>query len=820
MPSRLRLVSRRLLRAPLFTSVAILTLALGIGANSAIFSVVNGVLLKPLPFHDADRLVGVWHSAPGIGFPTLEQGPSNYFLYREEGRTFEDIGLYAGGSVSVTGIGDPERVQVLSVTDGTLGLLRIEPVLGRRFTRDDDTHAAPERVMLAYAYWQRKFGSDPGVIGRSMVVDGKPCEIIGVLPASFRFLNENPQLLLPLRFNRAEVRLGQFSYRGIARLKPGVTIEQANADIARLIPLLIERFPLPPGFRREMFEQVKLAPKIHPLSVDVIGDVGQVLWVLLGTVGIVLLIACANVANLFLVRAEGRQQELAIHAALGANWRRLAWELLSESLTLAVAGGVLGLGLAYAGIRTLISIAPEGLPRLEEITIDPIVVLFTIAISLIAGVLFGVIPVLKFATPHLAAALKESGRISSAGRERHRARNALVVAEIGLAVVLLVASGLMIRTFQAMRRVDPGFSNPAEVLTFRVSVPDTLIGDAVETARVQEQIVRRLEQIPGVTSVGLSSSITMDGNNSNDPVFVEGMPESEKLPPIRRFKAIGENYFRTMQSRLVAGRAITWSDIHARTPIVMVSENFAREYWKEPSAALGKRIRESPSNHWRTIVGVVADARDDGVVRPAPAIVYWPLVVDNQDEKDKITVFRNIAFAIRTSRLNSPTLLKEVQQAVWSVNGNLPVARVRTLEEIQADSMAQTSFALVMLSIAASVALVLGIVGIYGVISYIATQRTREIGIRIALGAASADVSRLFLRHGFLLAVVGIAAGVAAAALVTRLMSTLLFGVSSVDVVTYAIVAIGLGGTALFASYLPAARAARVNPAEALRWEA
>jgi predicted permease len=816
---RLRLVSRRLLRAPVFTSVAVLTLALGIGANSAIFSVVNGVLLKPLPFQDPEQLVGVWHSAPGLGFPILDQAPSTYFLYREEGRTFEDIGLWASGSVSVTGTGDPERVQVLSVTDGTLGVLRVDPIIGRRFTREDDTHSAPERVMLAHAYWQRKFGSDPGVLGRSLTVDGKPTEIIGVLPASFRFLNQNPQLLLPLRFNRAEVRLGQFSYRGVARLKPGVTIAEGNADIARLIPLLVERFPLPPGFSREMFEQVRLTPNVRPLSVDVIGDVGKVLWVLLGTVGIVLLIACANVANLFLVRAEGRQQELAIHAALGATWRRLAWELLSESLTLGVIGGAIGLGLAYAGIRMLVSIAPEGLPRLDDINIDPTVLLFTLAISVIAGILFGVIPIIKFATPRLAGALKEGGRLSSASRGRHRARNALVVAEVGLAVVLLVASGLMIRTFQAMRKVDPGFGGAAEVLTFRVSVPDTLIADPVQTAQTYQQIATSLEQIPGITSVGLASSITMDGNTSNDPVFVEGMPESDKLPPIRRIKAVGQNYFRTVQNRLVTGTDITWADIQARTPIAVVSENFAREYWKEPAAALGKRIRDTPGSPWRTIVGVVADARDDGVVRPAPAIIYWPLALEDFGD-EKIFVFRNIAFAVRTLRLNSPSLLKEVEQAVWSVNGNLPVARVRTLEEIQADSMAQTSFALVMLGIAAGVALVLGVVGIYGVISYIATQRTREIGIRIALGAERRDVSRLFLRHGFLLSIIGIAIGIVVAALVTRVMSSLLFGVSSIDAVTYASVAIGLGGTALLASYLPAVRAARVNPAEALRWEA
>jgi predicted permease len=526
------------------------------------------------------------------------------------------------------------------------------------------------------------------------------------------------------------------------------------------------------------------------------------------------------VANLFLVRAEGRQQELAIHAALGASWRRVAWELLSESLVLALIGGAVGLGLAYAGIRTLVAIAPEGLPRLEEITIDPLVLSFTLAISLVAGVLFGLLPVIRFSTPHLAGALKEGGRLSSAGRARHRARNSLVVAEVALAVVLLVASGLMIRTFQAMRRVEPGFTRPEDVLTMRVSIPQSLVAEPERVARTHEQILRRIEQIPGVSSVGLSSSITMDGFDSNDPIFVEEFPDAAgRLPPLRRFKWIGANYFQTMGNPLVAGRAIEWGDVYNLAPVVVVSENFAREYWKEPAAALGKRIRQSPNNPWRTIVGVVGNERDDGVVRPAPAIVYWPLMVKDFWDSP-VMAYRNMAYAIRTPRLDSPTLLKEVQQAVWSVNGSLPVASVQTLNEIRADSMAQTSFALVMLGIAAGVALVLGLVGIYGVISYVATQRTREIGIRMALGAASGDVSRLFLRHGAWLAGGGIAVGVVAAALVTRVMSTLLYGVSALDAVTYVAVVAGLGATALLASYLPAVRAARIDPAEALRQEA
>ena len=812
-------VARRLVRAPLFTSVAILTLALGIGANTAIFSVVRGVLLKPLPFDHPDTLVGVWHTAPGLGVPLLNQAPAFYLTYREEGRTFEDIGMWDTTAVAVTGAGEPERVTALVVTDGTLGVLGVQPAIGRRFTADDDSPRTPERAILTHAYWQRKFSSDPSVLGRQVMVDGTPREIIGVLPAGFRFLNTDPQLVLPFRLNRADVFVGNFSFQSLARLKPGMTIAQANADIARLIPLVAQRFPLPPGFTKQMFEEVRLGPNVRPLALDVIGESGRMLWVLLGTVGIVLLIACANVANLFLVRAEGRQQELAIHAALGAGSRRIAWELLSESLTLGLVGGAVGLLLAYAGVRGLVAMAPAGLPRIHDITIDPVVLLFTLAVSLFAGVLFGVIPVLKFATPRLASALNQGGRLGTASRQRHRARHALVVAEIALAVVLLVASGLMIRTFQAMRDVSPGFTSPAQVLTMRVSIPDSLIKDPERTARTHEQIVRRLEQVPGVTSVGLSSSVAMEGGGETDPIFVEDFPgPGGRIPPLRRYKMIEGSYFTTMGNRLIAGRTLTWSDSYEQLPVVVISENLAREYWKEPSAALGRRIRNTPDNPWRTIVGVVGDERDEGVAKPAPAIVYWPILM-KQFWSEPVRVQRSVTYAIRTERAKSPTLLKEIQQAVWSVNGNLPVANVRTLADIMSSSMAQTSFALVMLGIAASVALLLGIVGIYGVIAYVASQRTKEIGIRIALGAASRDVTGLFLRQGLLLAAAGILIGLVSAGAATRVMSTLLYGVGAIDPLTYAAVAVGLGLTAMLASYVPAARAARVDPADALRRE-
>ena len=818
-PARLRLVSRRLARAPLFTLMAVATLALGIGANTAIFSVIRGVLLKPLPFGEPERLIGVWHTAPGIGIPLLNQSPSFYLTYRDANHTFEDTGIWDTTAVAVTGSGEPERINGIEVTDGILPILRVQPLLGRRFTAEDDSPKSPERVMLAHGFWQRKFGGDPSVIGRPITLDGKPHEIIGVLPASFRFLNLNLQVLLPMRLNPAELFVGQFSYQGIARLKPGVTLAQVNADINRMVPLVSQRFPMPPGFTKEMFDKTGIAANVRPLADDVIGDVGRVLWVVFGTVAIVLLIACANVANLFLVRAEGRQQELAIHAALGAGARRIAWELLSESLVLGFAGGAVGLTLAYAGVRSLVALAPAGLPRVEDIGIDAVVVLFTLAISLLAGLLFGAIPVLKFATPRLASVLNQGGRLGTASRQRHRARNGLVVIEVALAVVLLVASGLMIRTFQAMRHVDPGFVNPSQLMAMRISIPDMVVKDQDQTARMHEAIVRRLEQLPGVTAVGLTSAVAMEGLDSNDPIFVEDFPSpAGRIPPIRRYKWTDGSYLSVMGNRLIAGRALTWNDTYTHQPVVMLSEALAREYWGDPVKAIGRRVRNSPDNPWRTVVGVVGDERDDGLAKPAPATVYWPLLVEKLWSPD-LRVQRNLTYVIRTERPKSPTLMKEVQQAVWSVNGTLPVANFRSMTEIMSASMAQTSFAMVMLGIAGGVALLLGVVGIYGVITYIASQRTKEIGIRIALGAVTRDVTGLFLRQGLLLAGAGIAIGMVVAGFASRVMTTLLFGVRPLDPITYVAVAAGLGATALLASYLPAARAARVAPAEALRRE-
>ena len=794
----IRHAARVLHRSPGFTAVAVLTLGLGIGATTAIFSVVYGVLLKPLPFEEPERLVGLYHRGPGVNLSVMNQGPATYFTYLDNQQTFEGIGVWDGGSESVTGRGEPERIQVLNVTAATLPLLRVQPLHGRLFTDEDDRPGSPLRAILTYGYWQAKFGGAPDVIGQTLQLDGEPAEIIGVLPASFKFLRSDPAMLMPLQIDRASATFVSFGFQALGRLKPGVTLDQANADIARMIPI-VEQVP---GYK-----SLRLGPYVRPLAADVIGDVGRVLWILLGVVGLVLLIACANVANLFLVRAEGRQQELAVRSALGASRSRIARELLTESLMLGLAGGLAGLAFARAGIGLLRKLAPATLPRLDEIAIDPAVLLFALVVSLLTGLLFGVIPVLRLGTPHSSTALRDSARGTSAGPVRQRTRNALVVAEVAMALVLLILSGLMIRTFLAMRDVHPGFVRADEVQTFRVEVPDALAPTREEMARMLEQIAERLRQTPGVESVGLSSSITMDGEDNTNPLIVEDFP----TPPLRRFKSVAPGYFETMGNPLVAGRAITWTDIYELRRVVVISETLAREYWGGAPNAIGKRVRAFRPD-WYEIVGVSGNERDDGVNHPATAMVYWPMLNDVYQR-------RAMSYAVRSSRVGSPGFMGELRQAVWSVNPNLPLAGVLTLDEIQADSMAQTSFAMVMLAIAASVALLLGVVGIYGVIAYIASQRTREIGIRMALGAQSGDVSRLFLRHGMVLMAAGIALGIVGALAVTRVLSALLFGVSAADPLTYAAVSAGLATIGLLATYIPVRRASRVDPLAALRAE-
>ena len=804
----------------MFTVITLVTLAAGVGANTVVFSVLEGVLLKPLPYPHSEELIGVWHTAPGLNLPEVNMSPSDYFIYREQGRTFQDIGMYQDDSVSVTGVGEPEQVPALRVTEATLPLLGVQPLLGRHFRHEDDLPGAPETVLLTYGYWRRKFGADSSAVGRTLVVDGKARQIIGVLPKGFHFLDrEDPALIAPFQFDRNKTNLGNFSYEALARLKPGMTLQQANADVARMLPIVMSSFAPPPGFSITLFEDARIAPNLRPLKQDVVGDVGSVLWVLMGSIGMVLLIACANVANLLLVRMEGRRQELALRAALGASWGRIAGELLLESVILGLLGSVLGLGLAYGALRVLVAIAPAGLPRINEVGINGPVLLFTLVVSLLASMLFGAVPILKYAGARLTTGIREGGRGLSQSKEQHRARNTLVVVQVALALVLLICSGLMIRTFRALTKVNPGFAGPAELQTFRISIPETHVKDGEQAIRKEEEILHKIEGIPGVSSVSIGTIVPMTGGGWHDPILLQGRTYAEgEFPPLRLFKFVSPGFLKTLGTPLIAGREIAWGDTYKKTPVAMISENLAREYWREPAEALGKRIQVSTKDDWREIIGVVGDIHDDGVNKKPPTSVYWPLL-QARFESDDISARRDVAFIVRTPRAGSESFLKNVREAVWSVDANLPLADVHTFDYFYKRSMARTSFTLIMLGVAGAMALLLGVVGIYGVIAYSVSQRTREIGIRMALGAQQPTVTGMFVRHGLLLTGVGVACGLVAAVIVMRLMSSLLFNVNPVDPVTYGTVSLGLAGTAWLASYLPSRRAATVDPVEALRAE-
>jgi predicted permease len=556
----------------------------------------------------------------------------------------------------------------------------------------------------------------------------------------------------------------------------------------------------------------------------VVGNTGSVLWVLMGTIGIVLLIACANVANLSLARTEGRQQELAVRASLGAGRGRIVRGLLIESLLLSLMGAALGLGLAQAGLRLLVAVAPANLPRLSEIAIDGRALAFTLVVALASGLFFGAIPALRYAGSQIASGLRVGGRAATQSKERHRARGVLVVTQVALAMVLLVGAGLMIQTFRALRGVEPGFINPRELQTVRTSIPETLVPEPQRIARMQHAIVEKLKSISGVSSVGFASLIHMEGleglAHDWDVVSAEGSPSFDvELPPLRMFKSVSPNFFQTTGTRVVAGREYTWTDVFDRRRVVMVSQNLARELWGSARGALGKRIQTLPGAPWREVIGVVEDVRDNGVHEPAPSIVYWPAAGESYYRAGAEYAAETVTFVLRSPRADTESFLREIERAVWSVNSNLPLASPRTMEDIYDRSLARTSFTLVMLAVAAAMALVLGLVGIYGVISYAISQRTREIGIRLALGAQQRDVKRMFVRSGLMLTAVGVALGLGAAAAMTQLMSSLLSGVSPLDPATYLAVPAVLVATALLASYLPARRVAAVNPVEALKVE-
>ncbi len=815
---------RTLRQNPMFTAAALLTLAIGIGANTAVFSVVNSVLLKPLPYRNPDELIAIRQIAPGAeGLADLSDGlllsASMYVTYAEHNRSFQSMGVWTADRANVTGVGEPEEVRDVGITDGVLQALAVPPALGRWLSPQDQIPNGPLNLMLGYGYWQRRFGGSRAVIGETIRVDSRSWQIVGVMPRGFRIVTADFDLLTPLLFPRTNLKLAGFGFRGIARLKPGVTIARANADIARMLSVWMDSWTNGPGSNPHFYEKWRIAPAIRPLKQEVIGSVGNVLWIVMGTIGLVMLIACANVTNLMLVRIEGRQQELAVRAALGANSARILRILLTESGMLGLTGGLLASGLAYAGLHLLVVIGPGQLPRLNEIALDSRALVFALLLSLLASLFLGLIPAMKYARPQVVEALRSAGRTITVSRERHRTRNALVAAQVALALVLLVSSGLMIRTFQALRSVQPGFSDGRHLQTMRISIPPSLVPDPERVTRMQNAIADKLVTIPGVTAAAFGSQMPMEDFGSDwDEIFAEDRPQPA-VGPLRLYKYASPGFFHTAGTRIITGRDITWNEIYNGRHVILVSENLARQFWGTPAAAIGKHMREFPPLPWHEVIGVVENVRENGVAQDAPETIYWPPLMRDLFGSKMLHPTRAVTFILRSQRAGTASFVHQVQHAVWSVEAELPVASIRTMQEIYDQSLARPSFTLVMLGIAGAIALVLGVVGVYGVIAYAVSQRRREIGIRMALGAQTGELKIMFVWSALKVASVGALIGLVIAVGLTRFMKSVIFEISPLDPLTFIAVPLLLAMAVLLASFLPARRAASLNPVEVLKAE-
>jgi len=811
---------RSLARSRLFTVITVLTLAAAIGANSAIFSVVNGVLLRPLPYPESDRLVVVGHTAPIAGFPEVPQATGTYVLYRDEATTLAGLTMFWDGTVNLTGTGEPEQLSAAGVTGTFFAVLRTPPALGRGFTEEELLPDGEPVAILSDGLWQRKYGRDQEVLGRTIKIDGESRRVIGIMPAGFDLpYDSDVEIWLPMLIDPEKLTTGNYSYTGIGRLEDGVTVEAAYADIRRLTLQLPERYP---GdlITHEMMEQSGWDARVVPLIADVTDDVNRALWILLGTVAVVLLIACANVANLFLVRAEGRHKEIAIRSALGAERGALARDFLRESTVLALAGGTLGLLLAFGGIKLLVALGPESIPRLDAIRIDGRVLLFTLGVSVAAGILSGLAPLLRHTRPDIAGALKEGFRGTTSGRRRLRARTVLVFGQVALAFLLMVGSGLLVKSFWHLQNVDPGFVAD-NVLTLRLSLPETPYEDGDKSVAFYEQLVDRVDGIPGVERASVVSKLPLrPQGTSHNGVLIEDRPvEPGSMPHVALSIIVGPGYFETMGIRLLEGRLIERSDIAAGTGAVVVNRAFARHYWAGESA-IGKQVwpgiaqdrEENEDFAWLPVVGVVDDVRNlrlDMEIRP---IVYYAMSGPGETDRTSMSLV--------VSTTAAPTsLAPAIRDAVWSLDPNVPITRIETMRRVLRDATSRAGFTMLMLGIAAGVALLLGAVGLYGVISYGVTQRRQEIGVRMALGAPAGRVRGMVVRQGAVVAGIGLGVGFGAAIGLTRLMEALLFEVSPTDPPTFGIVVALLFVVSIFASWIPARRAAAVDPAIALRAE-
>jgi len=809
----LRQAGRRLLRDRGFTAAAGGTLALGIGATTAMFSVLHSVVLAPLPYPDPDRLVRVWHSAPGADIADIDVSYGTYLFYRELARSFDDIAIFHRVEVTVREGDRAERVPAAIVSPGFFPLLFDgAPALGRLIQEADGEGGAPRVVVLSRRYWQRRYGGDRSVLGRTLDIGGTPAEIVGVLPASFHYPTPDTDLWTAIRLDPTGVRLGGFSAEGLARLAPGVTIDAARRELTDLIVRLDERYP--GGSYEAIVRRGELTAHLESLESHIVGpDVRRLLWVILGTVGVVLLIACANLTNLMLVRMESRRRELAVRRALGATGRDLAAAFLGEPILLSVVGGGLGLGLAIACVRVLVRLGEGMLPRARDIAVDPTTLLFTAAVSIMAAFAVGLVPWLVHRSDDVGESLKEGSRGATGGRRVVRARDLLVVSQLAFALVLLAGAGLVTRSFWNLARVDPGF-RAGGALTFQVVLSGREVPDREAAARFQQAVIDRLAALPGVTAVGAADCVPLACQSNVNPLArADLVLGPDEIPPAVQLRTVSPGFFRASGIPVLEGRELERSDHERRTGAALVNRTLAERFWPGESA-IGKRMYPSLADSvpWYHIVGVVGDTPIATLTEDNQPTAYFPMVGTDDVMTSSA---HSMEYVVRTT--GPPLALTPiVRAAVRALDPAVPVTRFRALDSLLADASATMRFAMILLAMAAAIATTLGAVGIYGVLSYAVGQRRSEIGIRMALGARMGQVQGLILRRGAGVAAIGVGVGLAGALGLTRFLGSLLFGVRSADFPTYAAVALVLFAVALAACYLPARRASRVDPAATL----
>ncbi len=812
---------RSLRRSPGFTFAAVLTLGIGMAASVAIFSVVNGVLLKPLPYPNAERLVGLWHDLPPLSVPKANQTPATYFTYQRLSHTIEAIGLYQQGAVNVLPPGAdaaPRRVTAAFVTSTVFPTLGVSPIRGRTMTAEEDVPNGPMVVVIGEGLWRSDFGADPGIIGRSVDINGATREVIGVMPASFRFPDPESQLWLPMQLDRHAEFTGGFSYNGVGRMREGATPEAAARELAALLPRTLEEFPnLAPGITTQaLLDQAKPIPLVIPLREDVTADIRRTLWIVAAAAGLVLLVACANVANLILVRADGRQRELAVREALGAGRARVLAHFLSESVVLVLLATAGGLAAAWGAVRILVASGPA-IPRLSEVRVDPMTVLFALGVAALVTLFCSLIPALRIGSIPLSRALREGGR-GSAGRSQHRVRGAMVAAQIALALVALAGSGLLLRSIQQLNGVQPGFEAD-QVATFWLALPRARYANDSVVAPFHARLVERVAALPGVTSAGVSTRLPLllRGTNSN-PFYVEGDAEAlRQVPPLQLYTVADAGFFRTLGIPLLAGEGFKATGAQ-RANEALISRRTAVQFFKDSTgqAALGKRFSILPGTRMYTVIGVVGDMRDTSLAAGPLQSVYLPIAPDNDSNAGQSQ--RTVALVVKTSG-ELPALTTAVQQVVRELDPTLPTFDVRSMRAVMDASIAQRSFTTTVVGAAALVTLLLGGIGLYGVMAYLVTLRTRELGVRMALGARPSAVAGMMTRQGLVLTAIGIGVGLVVFFGVARYLRSFLYGVSPTDPATLVAAALVLVVVATLATWTPARRAARLDPAETLRAE-